>query len=435
MISTASGSGTLRRLVHRVTAAGFGDATELRAGTLTASRPDLVALMADPALASVRLSWVSPGDSARIVKVLDAVEPRSKGPGGGAFPGFVSPARVQGRGETHVLRGAAIVAAGFLPRAQEALIEMSGPAAELSPLGLTHNLVVEFDPALDAEGGAAWENVDAALRRGMLRVAARLADAAAAAGTEPDEVEELWTPGPRSGEGPLPRIGAITNLQTQGAFKDVFFYGRSLAGSPPVAIDACEIEDGAIVSGQYGHPALRNPTYLHQNNPIVSALRAADGDTLEFAGLILSPEPVDQGAKELTAAHTARLCAALGWDAAIITKEGGGNADLDNSLKMDALEDLGILGVGLFAEMSGLDGTAPPLVSPPSTATAMVSTGNYDERLQLPAVERAYGAERFALLDVEASAAMEVPTAVIIAALSPLGWGRLTASGADMVSV
>ena len=50
------------------------------------------------------------------------------------------------------------------------------------------------------------------------------------------------------------------------------------------------------------------------------------------------------------------------------------------------------------------------------------------------AVEHAYGAERFALLDVEASAAMEIPAAVIIAALSPLGWGKLTASGADMVS-
>jgi glycine reductase len=434
MVSMVPSPVALRRLIHRVTAVGFGDATGFEAGTLTASRPELEALVADPALASVRLSWVSPGDSARIVKVLDAVEPRSKGPKGGAFPGFVSPAKVQGRGETHVLRGAAVVAAGFLPRAQEALVEMSGPAAELSPLGRTHNLVVEFEPALDAEGGAAWENVDAALRRGMLRVAARLADAAAAAGAPPDEVEEIATPGPRSGQGPLPRVGAITNLQTQGAFKDVFFYGHSLAGSPPVAIDACEIDDGAIVSGQYGHPALRNPTYVHQNNPVVAALRAADSETLEFAGLILSPEPVDQAAKELTAAHTARLCAALGWDAAIITKEGGGNADSDNSLKMDALEEVGILAVGLFSEMSGPDGNAPPLVSPPSTATAMVSTGNYDERLQLPAVEKAYGAERFALLDVDASAAMEVPTAVIVAALSPLGWGKLTASGADMVS-
>src|ERR1051326_7077135 len=190
----------LRRLVHHVRAVAFGDATALAGGTVTASRPELEALAADPALASVTLTWVSPGDSARIVKVLDAVEPRSKGPtggrglGGGVFPGFVGPVGgpkgAVGRGETHVLRGAAVVAAGYLPRAQEALVDLSGPAAALSPLGQTHNLVLEFAPA----PGASWEDVDAAVRRATLRIAARLADAAAA--VEPDAVEELSTPGP-----------------------------------------------------------------------------------------------------------------------------------------------------------------------------------------------------------------------------------------------
>src|SRR5207253_1218966 len=143
-------------------------------------------LLAHPALRSTRLSWVSPGESARIVKVLDAVEPRTKGPGGGGiFPGFAGAARPQGRGETHVLRGAAVVAAGHLPRAQEAIVDMSGPAAALSPLGGTHNLVVEFEPAADA----AWEDVDDALRRGLLRLAVRVADAGAAGEGEPDAVE------------------------------------------------------------------------------------------------------------------------------------------------------------------------------------------------------------------------------------------------------
>jgi len=100
---------------------------------------------------------------------------------------------------------------------------------------------------------------------------------------------------------------------------------------------------------------------------------------------------------------------------------------------MDALEEAGILGVGLFAEMSGADGTAPPLVSPPRPPPPCVDR-ELRRAASAPGVERAYGAERFALLDVEARAAMEVPAAVIIAALSPLGWGKLTASGADMVS-
>lgn len=415
----------LRRLVHAVREVALGDATRLAGGVLTVSRAELLALGASPALKAVGISVVSPGQSARIVKVLDAVEPRAKNSGEGIFPGFVGPAAAQGRGETHVLRGAAVVAAGYLPRAQEALVEMSGPAAERSPLGLTHNVVVTFEPA----DGAAWDEVDRAVRRAVLRIAARLG--AAGRGESPDTVEELAAPGaPRAG---LPRVGAITNLQTQGAFKDVFFYGRSLAGSPPAPVDPTEVDDGAIVSGQYGHPGLRNPTYVHQNHPVVAALRAADGNELSFGGLVLCPEPVEQGAKELAAAHAARLAATLGWDAAIITKEGGGNADSDISLKMDALEELGILGVGLFAEMSGPEGTAPPLVSPPSSATAMISTGNYDERVVLGAVETAVGAERFDLLDTGAAEAMEVPMAVLVASLSPLGWGRLSAAGADTV--
>ena len=81
------------------------------------------------------LICVLPGDgigpevTTEAVKVLDAVEPRTKGPGGGGiFPGFVGPARPQGHGETHVLRGAAVVNAGFLPRAQEALVSPTVPA-------------------------------------------------------------------------------------------------------------------------------------------------------------------------------------------------------------------------------------------------------------------------------------------------------------------
>lgn len=406
-------------MVHEVVSAGFADATIYEAGHLGVSAEKAQDLLRDPALGSIRLSWASPGQSVRIVKVLDAVEPRSKGAGGaGVFPGFLAPALPQGRGQTHVLAGAAVVAAGYLPRAQEAVVDMSGPGAALSPLGGTHNLVVEFEPT----SGAPWEQVESALRRGLLRLAAHMAEAALA--TAPDRVDELLPPLSSDADG-LPSIGAITNLQTQGAFKDVFVYGRSFGGSLPTLIDPNELEDGAVVSGQYGHPALKNPTYLLQNHPVVAALRAENG--LHFAGLIISPEPVEQAQKELVSAHAARLCRALGWDAAVVTKEGGGNADADVALKMDALEEAGIVSVGLFSEMAGADGTAPSLVAPPAKAKTIVSTGNYDERLRLPAVERTLGGEMFDLLDVPATGELEVPVAVLYCSLSPLGWGRLTA--------
>ncbi len=410
----------LTRLVHHVRQVALGDRTAFAHGVLTVSADEAGRILAHPALAEVRLSWVSPGQSARIVKVLDAVEPRTKGPGGGGiFPGFVGPARPQGHGETHVLRGAAVVNAGFLPRAQEALVDLSGPAAALSPLGSTHNLVVEFTAAPEAK----WEQVDQALRLGALRLATRLAEAAL--DTEPDEVEEV--PSPSAVRGDRPRVGAITNLQTQGLFKDVFVYGRSFGPSLPTLLDPGELDDGAVVSGQFGHPALKNPTFMHQNHPVIDELRRRHGRDLDFAGVVICPEPVDQSAKELISVLAARLCAAAGFDAALVTKEGGGNADGDMALKMDALSDLGIQAVGLYAEMAGIDGTGPSIVVAPERATAMVSTGNYDHRLQLPAVEQAFGGAELSLLQVPATDAMEVPMAVVYCALSPLGWGHVTA--------
>ncbi|MGH2741053.1 MAG: glycine/sarcosine/betaine reductase component B subunit, partial [Thermoleophilaceae bacterium] len=203
------GAGTgLRRLVHEVHSLGLGERTEYESGRLVVSEEEASASFRDPALAQVRLACASPGESARIINPLDAVQPCTKGPGGGGvFPGFIGPALPPGRGETHILRGAAVVAAGNLPRAQEAVIDMSGPVAELSPLASTHNIVVEFERAPDAP----WEDVEAALRRGVLRLAVHLADAALEA--PPDAVEELPDPAAKDPDG-RPRVGVVTNLQT-----------------------------------------------------------------------------------------------------------------------------------------------------------------------------------------------------------------------------
>jgi glycine reductase len=409
---------TLRLISHEVRDVRLGPTTQLVAGLLTVSTDDVRRLFDDPALAEIRVAWASPGDSTRIIKVLDAVEPRTKSKGGGGiFPGFLGPATPQGKGDTHRLQGVAVMAAGYLPRAQEAVIDMTSEAAHLSPFGSLHNLVVEFTPATNA----AWERVDAALRIGLLKTAAFLADAALGDGGAVASFDDL-----RTAPGELPRIGAITNLQTQGSFKDVFVYGKSFAGAAPTLIDANEIEDGAVVSGQFGHPSLKNPTYMHQNHPVVRALRARDGQDLRFAGVILAPEPVQAAEKEQVAAATAELCQRLGWDGAVITKEGGGNADADIALKMDALAGMNIQSAGLFAELAGPLGTAPSLVVPPEKATALISTGNYDEVARLPAVERALGGDVLDLVSQPATAAMELATAAFYCSLSCLGAGRLT---------
>lgn len=408
----------LTLISHHVTTVSLGAATRYAAGKLTVSAQEAESVLQDPALASVKVTWVSPSDSARIVKVLDAVEPRSKGAGGPIFPGFVGPTEGAGEGTTHRLAGVAVIAAGFLPRAQEAVIEMSGEPVALCPFSYTHNLVFEFEPAQ----GATWEAVDIAVRLGTLRLAAWLAERAVG---DAGEVEVL-ADAPRTTRHALPKIGAITNLQTQGTFKDVFVYGKSFAKSGPTLIRAGEIADGAVVSGQFGHPSLKNPTWMHQNHPVVRELRARDGKDLHFAGLVLVPEPVQAEEKARMSKEAADMVAGLQWDGAVITKEGGGNADADISLKMDALADVGVQTVGLFAELAGPHGTAPSLVVPPEKATALISTGNYDEILHLPAVKEALGGATVDLVSRPATASFDLPVAAIYCSLSCLGAGYLT---------
>jgi glycine reductase len=314
-----------------------------------------------------------------------------------------------------------VTVAGFLPRAQEAVLDLSGPAAELTPFSRLRHVVIVPHPVADPD----WTEVERALRAGALRLAAQLAQAAV---SEPaDEVVDLEPRSSRHRPSGLPVVGVIINLQTQGAFKDVFVYGNSYSAGLPTLIDPYEMDLGAVVSGQYGHPGLKNPTYVHQNNPVVRTMRERDGVDLNFGGVIISPEPVELPRKELVAAHAGRLAELAGWDGAVVTKEGGGNADLDMALKMDELERRGMAGVGIFAEMSGTDGAGPPLVSPPKVASAMVSAGNYDQRIQLPAMCRAIGGEVLALTSQPVTAAHEVAVAAIYGSLSPVGAGHIQA--------
>jgi glycine reductase len=202
----------MRRIVHEVHAIEIGPATGFEQHRLVVGQEQAKALFADAALASVRVHVAAPGDRARIIAPLDVVEPRSKGSGGGVFPGWMAPVNRPRGGDTHVLRGAAVLAAGHLPRNQEGLIDMSGPAAERSPFARTNNVVIEFDRADDAS----WQDAEVAVRRGLLRLAVHLADAAVDA--PPDAIEELAPPHqPGTPTGGLPRVGVITNLQTQGS--------------------------------------------------------------------------------------------------------------------------------------------------------------------------------------------------------------------------
>ena len=70
----------------RVSQLTFGDTTALRRGVLTVDRAAVTSLaLGDANLAGVEIDLATPGQSTRIIHVIDAIEPRYK-PSGATFP-------------------------------------------------------------------------------------------------------------------------------------------------------------------------------------------------------------------------------------------------------------------------------------------------------------------------------------------------------------
>lgn len=403
---------------HIVRDIEFGAKATFREGRLTVVPEEIQSFASHPLVRSLDVRIARPGEKIRIIRILDAVEPRAKGGDGVLFPGVLGPAQVVGTGETHVLSGCAILSVSFLPRAQEALIDMAGPGARVSPLAKKTLIILEFTPV----EGADWGEYEAAIRLATLKVAVHLGEIARS--VPPDETQEVLS---RSSVSHLPRIGYISNLQAQGSFKDTFVYGKSARDFLPTQITPGEILDGAVVSGNYGHPSLKNSTYAHLNNPVMWELIRRDGDDLTFGGIILKPEPTTLQGKALVAEYAANLANLLGWEGAVVTKEGGGNADIDLFRTAEHCEHRGVRTVLLMAELAGTDGRTPPLLDSPPGADALVSLGNYEEPVQLPPVKQVIGGDSLRMVEGPLSGPLTIPTAAFLGALSPVGLGSLMA--------
>jgi len=89
----------------------FSDKTSFSHGTLTVDVDKVRDLVLEDAnFSGVKLHLARPGESVRLVNVLDVVEPRFKASGQGrVFPGLLGPPSMVGSGRTHRLYGVAVV--------------------------------------------------------------------------------------------------------------------------------------------------------------------------------------------------------------------------------------------------------------------------------------------------------------------------------------
>jgi glycine reductase len=346
-------------------------------------------VLADPRIAGLAVELALPGEETRVVHCLDAVEPRSKISAGTVFPGFLGGMATVGTGATRRLSGVSVLASSRFPQpfsgllqAREAVVDMSGSTARYSPFSAVRNIVLVFTPNPTVEN----DDYDDAIRRATLRVAEFLARSATSA---PATVTEFDITTRHPG---LPRVVYFYQLQGQGSMADTYLYGRHIHDLVPTLIHPGEVMDGAIVCGVYVYSCYKNPTFLHQNNPVLWDLMARHGRDLDFVGIVINRgHNYTQDDKERSSRWAAKLAGMLGADGAILTAEGGGNSAIDMMLACQYMEQAGIETVVVSSEAAGADGYSFPLFYSVPEADAIVSVGSEDEIVAMPAVGRVIG--------------------------------------------
>ena len=411
----------------------FAEKTALQDGVLSVSKDDLreVAL-SEEKIKTVSFDIAKPGESVRITPVKDVIEPRIKVEGrGGVFPGVISGVDTVGSGKTYCLKGMAVVTAGPIVGFQEGVIDMSGPGADYTPFSKTLNLVVLCEPVEGTEA----HDYERAVRMVGLKIATHLAELSKE--LSPDETQTYETLDLLEGMKAypdLPRVAYVQMLQSQGLLHDTYVYGVDAKKILPTILYPTEDMDGAILSGNCVSACDKNPTYVHENNPVIEELFKQHGKTINFVAHVITNENVYLADKERSSNQTAKLCKMLHLDGVVVSEEGFGNPDSDLIMNCKKIEAEGIKTVLITDEYAGRDGKSQSLADADKAADALVTAGNANQVVVLPKLDKLIGTLDYITKIAGANAdtlredgSLEVELQVITGATSEVGFNKLSA--------
>ena len=410
----------------------WGDATKVEGGVLYVDKTSALEEVKDDAFAKVDLELARPGESTRIIPVKDCIEPRVKLSGGNGkeyFPGFCSPMQRAGSGATLVLDGAAVVTCGSIVAFQEGFIDMSGEGARYTHFSKTNNVVLVVEPV----EGLDKHKYEAALRIAGLKLATYLARVCKDSKADEVATFEKGSTAEESAKYPdLPKILYVCMSIAQGLLHDTYVYGEDIKLSFPFLLHPNEVLDGAVVSGNCVSACDKNTTYHHVNNPVVCDLYERHGKDLNFLGVVISPESTVLAGKVRNALMSAAIGVELGADGVVITEEGYGNPDTDLCLTAKYFEEAGIKTVVISDEAAGTDGKSQSLADATPEMNAFVSTGNVNEMIVVPPMEKIIGeVEAIALLSggsaesLREDGSMYVELQSVIGSTVEIGYGNV----------
>lgn len=411
----------------------FASESKVENGTIYVNAEELKALLLeDENLKSVELEIAKPGESVRIMPVKDVIEPRVKVNGGGnLFPGVISKVETVGSGRTNVLKDSAVVTTGKIVGFQEGIIDMCGEGAKYTPFSQLNNLVVVCEPI----DGLAKHAHEKAVRFAGLKAADYIGKLAK--DVEPDEVKVYETCSVKEGiekYPELPRVAYVLMLQSQGLMHDTYVYGVDMKQSLPTILNPTELMDGAILSGNCVSACDKNTTYHHLNNPVIADLFEQHGKTLNFVGVIITNENVYLADKMRSSDWTSKLCEFLGVDGAIVSQEGFGNPDTDLIMNCKKIEAKGVKTVIITDEYAGRDGASQSLADADASANAVVTGGNANMVINLPAMDKVIGYPEVADIiaggfdgSLQKDGSIVAELQVITGATNEMGFNKLSA--------
>ena len=363
----------------------FGDKTSVSKRTLTINRQELVDLLTDDEnFESVNIVLAKPGDDARIVNVVDVVEPRCKVSGGVDFPGFMGAVRSAGRGVTRALKGAAVVFCDRHPHwlHSKSIIDMSGPGAGLGRYANTLNIAVDPTP----NGDVASRDYARSVKLAGLKAAVYLAKAAASEDVEKIDTFDLGR-GNNVNQG-LPRIGYYYQIYSpqhdSRGIPDPIFYGHPIATTFPLVVHPNEIIDGGVMSGT---TIRMMESYSIQNHPVIFELHRRHGKDLDFAGVVIGVASMESARRPLSAMMVGNLMKdTLAADGVLLTKPLGGAPTIDLGEAALECENLGIKTCLLIQVLNTESFLESEVMFNSPSLNAIVNTGIIFERVMLPAL-------------------------------------------------
>ncbi len=410
----------------------MGETMEVRDHILFIDRKALREhLLKDERITDVKVDIARPGEKTRIIPVKDVIEPRFKEEGGGnGFPGVTQKSVPLGNGIVRRLRNTTVVTVGDLVGFQEGVIDMWGKGADYTPFSKTLNLVIDISVKKDLNPHEHEETVRLAGLKAaeLIGLAAKNADVDECHEMEIGSIREEAEKYPD-----LPRIAYIEMLISQGLLHDGYIYGVKSSQILPTLLHPFEELDNAVISGNCVAACDKITTYQHQNNSAILDLLAQHGKTINFVGVIVTPELTTLDGKFKTCDFTAKLAKHLDCDGVIISEEGYGNPDSDLVMICSRCEKAGIKSVLITDECSGWDGMSQPLTDTAAEAQAVISTGNVSYVLELQPADKVIGnIEAVKTLAggwdgcLEADGSMKVELNAVIGACSEIGYHNVS---------